>query len=291
LRQENNASKGKVVEPKIITEIKRDHLNKTLDQEKRMSKKTKEEQQELIGGGEFIPTYPAPPQQTMESAIIELVQRKDIDPERLEKFLDMQERMEDRQANKALTAALSAFQRDCPIINKTKKAHNSTYAPLDEIVHVIKPILAKHGLSFNFNTKKSGDTTSIITTTIRHVEGGIYQSEYEYLSADDGGKMNSAQKLKSALTYARRAAIELALGLVTQEEDDDAKRAVGNPITDNQIVIINDLMVATDTTPESLYKYLRIESLDSLSVIEADNAISVLKQKRKALVNKGDKNV
>ena len=225
---------------------------------------------------------------TLQSAIIEIVKNPDIDPVRLEKFLDLQERMENRQADKDLTLALSEFQRDCPIINKTKKGHNSSYAPLDEIVYAIKPVLAKHGLSYSFNTRKTGEKTSAITTTIRHVGGGVYQAEYEYLSADDGGKMNSAQKLKSALTYARRAALELALGLVTQGEDDDAKRGIDKMISIDQIEAITDYANKTDTPPDGMLKYLKVESLDDLTFNEAENAIKILKQKRKMLVSRQD---
>jgi hypothetical protein len=273
-----------MTEPRIITEIKKKQSTKgsKMDETRAPS-----DQQELVVDPINDPIIKVDQQpQSIESAIIALVQRADIDPERLEKFLDMQERMENRQADKALTAALSGFQRDCPIINKTKKAHNSNYAPLDEIVHAIKPVMAKHGLSYSFNTKKTGADTSLITTIIRHIEGGIYQSEYEYLSADDGGKMNSAQKLKSALTYARRAALELALGLVTQEEDDDAKRAVDIPLTGEQMQTIQELCNATDTTEGKLLSFLRIESLGDLSKVEADNAIRNLKHKRKVLTTK-----
>jgi len=226
---------------------------------------------------------------TMESQILELSMRPDFDPDKLSKLIDMQERIENRQAEKSLNAALSGFQRECPIINKIKKAHNSNYAPFDEIVHVIKPFLGKYGLSYYFDTKNVDERTSMITITIKHADGGQYKSEYYYEKLDDGGKMNQSQRRKSALTYAKRAAIESALGLAVQEEDDDANRATDISATEEQKSEILSIAKSTDTDMPKLLKFLRVDNLDMLTSLEAKKAIKALMQKR--TVVQGGQNV
>ena len=117
----------------------------------------------------------------IQSAILQIVQRTDIDPERLEKFLDLQFKAEAKQAATAFQQALAGFQGDCPIIVRTKKINftsktgNTTkynYSPLDEIVHVIKPILTKWGFSYTFDIKTTQDPqTNELVTKIYHSQG------------------------------------------------------------------------------------------------------------------------
>lgn len=217
---------------------------------------------------------------TYESKILELASRPDFDPDKLSKLIDMQEKMEAKQAEKALNQALSSFQRDCPIINKTKKGHNSNYAPFDEIIHTIKPILGKYGLSYYFDTKPIDASTNLITVTIRHSMGAEYASDYYFEKVDDGGKMNSSQRRKSALTYAKRAAIESALGIAVQEEDDDANRATDTVVSEDQKTEILSIAESTNTSMPKLLKFLKVEDLSMLTALEAKKAIKALKQKR-----------
>ena len=196
---------------------------------------------------------------TIESALIEIVQRKDIDPERLEKFLDLQIKMEDRQSQKELFSALALFQGECPIIKKTKKVEfksvKYSYSPLDEIIHIIKPIMLKHGLSFTFNVVTEADQNKLVTA-IRHKGGAVVEYDYYYESIHDDQRMNDAQRRKSALTFAKRAALENALGIATADEDDDARRSTEVSITDDQVKEIDSLLAPADTSKEKFLSYL-----------------------------------
>lgn len=226
-------------------------------------------------------------QNEIQSALIEIVKRADIDPDRLEKFLDIQIKMEERQNKAAFQQALSKFQGECPVIKKTSKVSygqtNYSFSPLDEIVHIAKPHLLKNGLSFSFNTSENGNKTTL-TTTVYHENGYSQDSLYIYDSLDDGGKMSAPQKRKSAMTYAKRAALENALGIVTAGEDDDARRGIETTITQSQIDTINEMLRTTKTDFEVFARAMRIETLESLSDLEAKKAIHALKRKRIANV-------
>lgn len=226
----------------------------------------------------------------MQSALLRIVQEKDIDPERLEKFLDLQIRMEEKQARVSFNEALSGFQSDCPIITKNKKTEFQSssgkttkydYAPLDEIVYVIKPHLKTWGLSYSFNIKATGDKTSQeLVTRIRHEHGHFEDFSYFFNPLHDDKRMNQSQRAKSASTYAKRVGIENALGLVTAGEDDDAKRASDTPMSTKQRVEINILIEETKTDKEKLMEFLSIEDFDSMSGYQAKKAIHALNQKR-----------
>lgn len=219
---------------------------------------------------------------SMQDALIAIVQRADIDPDRLEKFLDLQIKMENRQAEKAFSEALAGFQGECPIIAKNKHVSFGTtkydYAPLDEIVSVIKPLLSKYGLSYSFDVK-SEDKTTVMITTIYHREGFSKLSYYSFDALGEGS-MNQQQKRKSAVTYAKRAGLENALGLVTTGEDDDARRAIDTFISQPQLDEIKSLLLVTKSDAVKFLAYLKVEKLESLTEMEAKNAIHMLKEKR-----------
>lgn len=217
---------------------------------------------------------------SMQDALIAIVQRTDIDPDRLEKFLDLQIKMENRQAESALNEALAGFQAECPIIQKTKKSHNSNYAPYDEIKHVVKPIAHKYGLSWSFSVSDKSETIKEIVITVRHKDGAQFNSSYLFPSMDDGGKMNSSQRTKSANSYAKRVVLENALDIASAEMDDDAKRAIDNPASDEQIAEIEKLIIDTRSDLTKFKAAFQIQTLNDFSSLEAKDAIHALKEKR-----------
>jgi hypothetical protein len=230
---------------------------------------------------------------SIQNALLGIVQRTDIDPERLEKFLDLQIMMEERQSKEAYNKAMAAFQGDCPVIVKNKtvdftaKSGNQTkydFAPLDEIVSVIKPLLQKHGLSFSFNIVP-GESMDCLITTISHADGHSKDYNYTFFPMHDDQRMNQSQRRKSAITYAKRAGLENALGIVTTGEDDDANRALDTPVNENQIAEIRDLMEKTKTKEDSFLKYLGVAKFEELSFTGGKKAIYALRTKRDSNVS------
>lgn len=124
---------------------------------------------------------------------------------------------------KELSGALVKAQSELTAIPKTKKvlvksdrgSYEFMYAPLDEVVAAIRPILAKHALAFSQGV--SGD---FLVTTLLH-ESGEFISDS--MPIKGGG---TAQAYGSELTYKRRYSLTSMLGLVT-EDDDDAGRTEG----------------------------------------------------------------
>jgi len=229
---------------------------------------------------------------SMQDALIAIVQRTDIDPDRLEKFLDLQIKMENRQAEQALNKALANFQEECPIIRKTKKAHNSNYAPYDEIKYTVQPIAHKHGLSWSFTVNDKSQAEKEMIVTVRHEQGAQFQSRYSFPSMDDGGKMNASQRTKSANSYAKRAALENALDIASAEMDDDANRAIDNPASAEQVTEIEKLIIDTRSDLTKFKAAFLIKDFSDFSALEAINAIHALKEKRsKAMQPKEKANV
>lgn len=120
-----------------------------------------------------------------------------------------------------LAKALAKFQSE--ITNPTNSADNpyfkSKYAPLNEILNLVRPLLSKNGLTVV--QAPAGDGSNItITTLLMHESGEWIEPEPLILKADKA----TAQGAGSAITYARRYALSAILG-ISSEDDDDGNHA------------------------------------------------------------------
>ena len=132
--------------------------------------------------------------------------------------------MNKSESIKNLAKALSDFQAE--IENPKNTANNpffhSKYAPLQEILNLVRPKLARHGLAIL--QSPSGDGKNItINTILMHESGEWIEGEPLVLQADKP----TAQSAGSAITYGRRYAISAVLG-ISSEDDDDGNSASGN---------------------------------------------------------------
>lgn len=152
--------------------------------------------------------------------------------ETMERLLAMREKLNDEKARTEFFKSLAGFQADCPIIHKNKKVmqKNSnvvrySYASLDSIVKQISPFLAKWGLSYMFksSTTENGVMQSCV---IRHFLGHSEISNFT-ISIDPDAYMGDAQKSGSASSFAKRYALQDALGILTGDDDDDAQSLGG----------------------------------------------------------------
>lgn len=147
--------------------------------------------------------------------------------ETLERLLALREKLKAEQARTLFFAALAAFQGECPIIGKNKTAkiegsrgsYSYSYAPLDEIVRQVGPILQRHGLSYTFDTRDE-ERAKVVLCHIHHVAGHSESTTFR-VPVDQGARMNDAQKDASAVTYGRRYAFCGSLGILTGDADDD----------------------------------------------------------------------
>jgi hypothetical protein len=162
--------------------------------------------------------------------LLTLAVEKGLSPEALERLVALQERLMQQQAVAAFNEAVQQFQSQCPPIPHNRKAdtgkYGYTFSDLPQIATVIQPLLDLHGLSYSFDSTL--DTNRLrITCTVHHVAGHSRPATFE-AQIDGPSAMSSLHKSASTLTYCRRYALTLALGLTTADTDDDG-RGITNP--------------------------------------------------------------
>lgn len=173
-------------------------------------------------------------------ALLATAIEKGVGIETLERLLALREKLNAENARAAFFQALAGFQSECPIIPKTKTAkiegsrgsYTYSYAPLEVIVARVQPLLQKWGLSAVFDTVVT-DVALQSVCTVHHVAGHHEASSFQ-VPIDKAARMNDAQKVASASTYAKRYAYCNALGILTGDDDDDAHSAgptvTGGPV-------------------------------------------------------------
>lgn len=155
------------------------------------------------------------------SKLLELAINKDADIEKLEKLMQLQERYDRNNAEKAFNLAMSKFQFECPPIKKTKEGFNYKYADLSGIKETIKSTLSSCGLSFRF--EQSQENGIHVRCILMHTNGFSVSSSMS-VSADTSGQKNQIQAIGSAVTYAQRYTLINVLGLATAEDDLDGRQ-------------------------------------------------------------------
>lgn len=165
------------------------------------------------------------------SALLQLAVQQNLDIDKLEKLMELQERWQAQQARKEFLSAVSQFQAICPTLEKTKRVEFTnkagyktkySYASLGDIVESIKKPLSDKGLSFRWEIQ---DTENKLTVTciVSHLLG---HSEKTTMSAakDDSGGKNEIQQRGSSITYLQRYTLIAALGISTADEDVDGQK-------------------------------------------------------------------
>lgn len=161
------------------------------------------------------------------TAIIQVIERAamnpDVDIDKMERLLQMQERVMERQAGMDYNAAMAAMQTEMPSIAERGKTNNGKYATLEDIVDTVRPIMQKHGLAVSFRVKTM-DRGIEVTGVLMH-RGGYREETTMMLPADTSGNKNAVQAFGSSVSYGKRYVLCALLNITTRGEDDDGNSA------------------------------------------------------------------
>lgn len=174
----------------------------------------------------------AVPALSESAAIIQVIERAAMNPnvdiDKMERLLQMQERIMERNAQAAYAAAFAEMQPDLPEIPEHGKGHNNaSYALWEDINDLIKPVLAKHGFGISFKPGRDGPNITV-TAILTHREGHREEASM-ILPVDASGSKNAVQAVGSSTSYGKRYTASALLNLTSRHEDDDGKKS-GPPI-------------------------------------------------------------
>lgn len=193
------------------------------------------------------------PATTSETGVLlNVIERVAMSPEadiaKLEKMLDMQERVLNRQAQEQFSAAMADMQAEMPEVVERGKAHNTKYATFEDINAAVRPVLQKYGFAVTFRVAQQEGAIKV-TAVLSH-RGGHREETDMVLPHDTSGSKNAVQAVGSTVSYGKRYTMSALLNIATRGEDDDAQGAVKvKKVTAFQAATIRQLAVkAPDKT-------------------------------------------
>jgi hypothetical protein len=236
-----------------------------------------------------------------EALIAKAIDKK-VPVETMERLLMMRRELKAEWAKSEFDKAMAAFQAECPIIKKTKSVKTDTgevaykYAPLESIVDQVKDILSKHGFSYGVDQPGAKQGYIKVAFTAKHTSG---HSEVTCVELPLGNKtriMSQTQVEAAALTFAKRYAFCNAFGILTGDEDTDAKPAsndrastpnnhANRQITNGngrvkywQANSIRDLLKKKGYTESDLLAKYKVGNITYLASTQAEQIIANLKK-------------
>lgn len=151
-----------------------------------------------------------------------------------------------------ITKALVKFQSEAKGIVKDSQGHNYKYISLDQILALVRPVLAKNGLVMIQDAQgffMEGENVAGCITRIIHESGEWIGTEQLLIkpSPTKQGMATGPRDLGSAITYAKRYQLTAILGLSADVDDDagavsDNLKSWGQKINAAQATLIGTLM-------------------------------------------------
>jgi hypothetical protein len=169
--------------------------------------------------GEIIPQTPM--------AMLQLAVAKNMTAETIKGFMDLQERWERNEAERAYNAAFAAFKAEAVRVIRGKvytdgPLKGTRYAELIDVVDAVTPALSLHGLSASWKVTKNDKDWIEVTCYLKHVAGHFDTNTFGG-PPDAGSAKNMIQARASTKTYLERYTLLGILGLSTQNADRDGR--------------------------------------------------------------------
>ena len=203
----------------------------------------------------------------------------------MRELVGLYERMEDRNAKQAFTAAMTALQAELPkvvarrIIPNKDGSVRSTFADYESIWEAIEPTLTKHGFSVGFTIKYDGPRL-IAVCRMRHAAGHEEANEFGVRIGSGPPGCSEAQADGAARSYARRGALCDALNIVV-DHDDDA-RVHGAKITPEQAANLRERAAEVKADEAKLLRFAEADCYENIRATKFAALDDMLRKKERA---------
>jgi len=232
------------------------------------------------------------PQPASESAaLIHLIERLARDPaadlDKMQKLLEMRERIVAQEALTRFNDAMSAAQSEMTRVSadSSNPQTRSRYASFAAIDRALRPIYTKHGFNISFDTGDEAPENCV--RVLAFVAAGGHNRTYHLdMPADGKGArgndvMTKTHATMSAVTYGRRGLLKMIFN-IAEGDDDDGNAAASDTISEKQYEELQSLIVETGTNIQIFCKHYRIDKVQDLPAILFEQAKNALERKAKA---------
>jgi len=224
------------------------------------------------------------------ATVLEVISRAAADQQtdvaKLERLMELYERISAKQAEVAFAAALSDVQAKVGRIatdshNPQTRSRYASYAALDR---VLRPLYTEAGLSVSYDTQPAATPGDIVVLAyVTHAAGHTRTYSVTMPADGKGAKggdvMTRTHATGSAITYAMRYLLKAIFNVAVGEDDDDGNQAASSPIDDRQAGEILDLLEATEVDRSAFLKWIGADSVEAIPANRYERAVTQLKRK------------
>lgn len=206
-----------------------------------------------------------------------------MDVAKLEKLMDLQERILNRNAAQAFSADFAKMQMDLPEVMENGQIKvngdiRSKYGLFEDINNAAKPILQKYGFAISFRIKQDGGFIKV-TGVLRHRDGHFEETEIS-LPTDSSGSKNPVQAIGSSVSYGKRYTMCALLNITTRGQDDDGA-ALTAVLELEKAVEIDLLITSTKSDKAKFLSYMGVDDVRKILARDYQKAINLLKAKER----------
>lgn len=227
---------------------------------------------------------PAP--QTESAAILSIIERMavnpQIDPDRIERYMDMYDRMEGKKAEQAFNAAMNAAQIEMgPVAaNQENTQTRSRYADYAQLDRVLRPIYTRHGFSISFDEGDTDKPDHIrVLAYVSHRDGftRTYRKDMpaDGKGAKGGDVMTKTHASGAADSYGMRYLLKKIFNVSVGEDDTDGNMPA-DAISEKQVERIRDLIDQANADIAAFCQWMGVEALPDIAARDFKKAETAL---------------
>jgi len=231
-------------------------------------------------------------------AILQIIERVATNPQadidKMERLMEMRERIIQRDAEMAFNVAMAEAQSKVRRIgadssNPQTRSKYASYAALDK---VLRPIYTDAGFSLSFDTGEGAPPDFVRAVCYVSHNAGHSRTYHLDMPADGKGAkggdvMTKTHATGSAMSYGMRYLLKMIFNVAVGEDDDDGNGAGAGPkITAQQAADIECLAGEVKADVPAFLRYLsktgkvKIDSIAAIPAVMHKDAIAALELKR-----------
>jgi ERF superfamily len=233
------------------------------------------------------------------STVLVLIEKVALDPhadvEKLERMMEMYERLKAKEAQLAYNAAKGRILKRLVGINIVKNRsvlpeidkgtpkkgvlEAFKYAPLEEIDKHLRPLLAEVDMDLSYSAEPGEGGDILIRGRLKHLPGGHYEDFFMPAPPDTTGGKSNVQAVGSTNSFLRRYIACNIFNIVVVGDDDEG---IGGTIDEAQTKTILELLRKAKGGVKFL-KYMKAQSVEEAGSLEAAIATIAARDYRKAI--------
>lgn len=212
----------------------------------------------------------------------------DVDVDKLQKLLEMQERILARRAEMAFSGAMSQVQSQtrsiaADALNPQTRSKYASYKALDK---ALRPIYTSNGFALSFNTEDSPLPEHMrVVCDVSHVEGVSRHYRIDMPTDGKGARggdvMTKTHAVGAGASYGMRYLLKMIFNVAVGEDDQDGND-VSPSISEEQAATLQAMIEEVKADKDKFLKYMRVEKLSDLPAAKYASAVKALEKKRRA---------